>query len=388
MDHWVMAFVGPGAEENLATTLRGGGFCVSSVRTPIRKARSNDRALLYLSGKGFVAQAAIAEAAIVPEGPAGWSSKKPPEWRIAVRDARLFATPVPYAFPDDGRNLVLGFHRRALTGGFLEISRDGFDDVIARAGRPNSETVPESPPESEAKPSSTPKIALETRPGKRLADKGERREREKRVAGQYAMGEGRKRAALWTVAEAGASAFGLGGFQRFARGKVRTAKKTWIAGGRAEERVGQELEVLLAYGFYLFHDVPLERLGNVDHVALGPRGFFAIETKSHEGTVSAQGKDLFVNGHKPQEKDFVSQAWAGAYRLRDVLGEEVAPVLCFTNAFVKGPRKVRGVRVLPLQWLAGEILGAEERYDSRAVKVAVGALSAATGCHPSAAPRA
>ena len=70
-----------------------------------------------------------------------------------------------------------------------------------------------------------------------------------------------------------ASALKFRGIERAARNKARTAEKTWLAGGRAEERAGEKLEGLRAHGFYVFHDVPLPGVGNVDHVALGEKGF-------------------------------------------------------------------------------------------------------------------
>lgn len=103
-----------------------------------------------------------------------------------------------------------------------------------------------------------------------------------------------------------------------------------------------ELEKLLGHGFYLFHDVPLAGLGNLDHVVLDEKGFYAIETKSHKGRVNVKGKDLLLNGHSP-EKDFVKQAWGGCYRLREILNAEVTPILLFSEAFVEGRIMARGV---------------------------------------------
>jgi hypothetical protein len=94
-----------------------------------------------------------------------------------------------------------------------------------------------------------------------------------------------------------------------------------------------------------------------------------------------------LNGREP-EKDFVSQTWRGSHRLREILDAEVVPLLCFTNAFVEGRVYVRGVRVLPLRWLAEEILGGEIRYGRQEVKSTVAALGRATGCYPSAGPTA
>ncbi len=179
---------------------------------------------------------------------------------------------------------------------------------------------------------------------------------------------------------------GLESARKAAGDRAQSAQRTWLAGGRAEERVGEKLEALRAHGFYVFHDVQLPCAGNVDHVVLGERGFFAIETKSHAGRVTARGGQLFRNG-RAFEKDFVKQAWSGCYRLREVLDADVAPLLLFTDAFVEGRIVARGVRVLPLEWCVEEILNSEHRHEPRTVKVAVARLSSATGCHPSAAPR-
>jgi len=185
----------------------------------------------------------------------------------------------------------------------------------------------------------------------------------------------------------GASAFGLKGVERFARGKVGEAKRTWIAGGRGEQKVGAVLEELCENGFYVFHDVKLPDFGNVDHVALGPQGFFAIETKSHKGRVSTRGQEILLNG-RATEKDFVDQTWSGCYRLKEILGSKVTPLLCFSEAFVEGCVFLRGVRVLPLNWLKDEILRSEQRHKTcDEVISAVNALGAATGCYPSSVPR-
>lgn len=49
-------------------------------------------------------------------------------------------------------------------------------------------------------------------------------------------------------------------------------------GLRAERRVGDNLDRLVAHGCRVLHDVPL-LFGNVDHVVLSPVGVFAVETK-------------------------------------------------------------------------------------------------------------
>jgi hypothetical protein len=128
-------------------------------------------------------------------------------------------------------------------------------------------------------------------------------------------------------------------------------------------------------------------VGNVDHVALGPHGFFAIETKSHRSRVSARGKALLLNG-KPPEKDFVAQAWRGSYRLKEILGREVSPVLCFTRASARAGLRVKGVRVVEAGSLTGAILEGGRTHEFGSISRAVAALGAATECHPSVVPRA
>lgn len=191
---------------------------------------------------------------------------------------------------------------------------------------------------------------------------------------------------MWTVAETLSQAVGWRGAQKKAREKALNAKNTWLKGGRAEVCVGVELEELQGHGVYIFHDVQLPGMGNIDHVALDPHGFFGIETTSHKGQVSAGGRELLLNGRRP-DKDFISQTWRGCYRLKEVLQAEVTPLLCFTDAFVEGRLFVRGVKIVPLDWLNDEILKRDVRYESRLITQAVNSLGKTTGSYPSSVPR-
>ena len=391
MGCWVAALVGECARENYESLRNTGEFWVSSPRTPIRRAATGDSVLLYMAGEGFIGEAVVVSAARAPHDEMQWSGSTP-KLGLPLRDLRLFAAPVTYKFPQKGPHPVLGFHRYALTGGFTSLSEEGLRDVLdlaAGKGHPEDEGLSEQAPSpAPVRKPAEPKVAepapaYEVRPARPVNEKSLF---EKRVAGQHAKGEGRKRAALWTLAEMGAQTIGWKGGEKHARAKVRDAERTWIAGGTAEEKVGTMLEQLREHGFYIFHDVQLPGVGNVDHVALGPHGFFGIETKSQKGRVTAEGNRLLLNG-RPPEKDFVSQAWRGCYRLKEILGSEVIPLLCFTQAFVEGRVFVKGVRVLPLRWMKEEMLRGEILHDSRTVSVAVNVLGAATGCYPSSVPR-
>lgn len=376
MKFWILAFGGEYAETNREMTMTTGEFWVSSNRTPIRRAEPGDKVLLYAAGEGFVAQAVICSPARTPYGSPRWAGKKELRYGISVSEVHVFEAPVPYKFPKSGPHPTLGFHPYALSGGFLAIPEEGFDDALGR-----TETRREPPPADVPVPEAAAEAISEVSRGEKQAPETW----QKRAAGQHALREGRKRTVLWGAAEIGAGAFKLKGIERFARKKVNEAERSWVTGGKAEEQVGVALEELRQHGFYLFHDVALPGIGNVDHVALGPQDFFAIETKSHAGCVEGSGGKVLVNGHSP-EKDFIKQTWSGAFRLREILGADVVPLLCFTRAFVSGRLYIRGVRVLPLRWLVGEILDRESTCDAKQIKVAVNALGGATGCYPSAVP--
>lgn len=67
--------------------------------------------------------------------------------------------------------------------------------------------------------------------------------------------------------------------------KLRRQLRNAHLGYDGERYVGDELHGLIARGYRVFHDFqvdwfPGERVFNIDHVAVGPEGVFAIETKT------------------------------------------------------------------------------------------------------------
>jgi hypothetical protein len=58
--------------------------------------------------------------------------------------------------------------------------------------------------------------------------------------------------------------------------------RTYQMGLLGEQAVAEELQRLIPSGYKIFHDIPCEKRDikwNIDHVAVGPAGVFAIETK-------------------------------------------------------------------------------------------------------------
>ncbi len=213
MKFWVLAFGGEYAEANREMTMTTGEFWVSSNRIPILHAEPGDKALLYAAGEGFVGQAVVGSSARTPYGSVGWSGKNEPQYGISVSDIRTFSSPILYKFPKKGPHPSLGFHPYALTGGFLTLSEEGFEDVLGWTRRvelpstevPVTETVAESSPEIIPEASSEapqPGRFAETRrivkpsQGKDQGKTWDPGSWQKRVAGQHALKEGRKRAVL------------------------------------------------------------------------------------------------------------------------------------------------------------------------------------------------
>jgi hypothetical protein len=112
-------------------------------------------------------------------------------------------------------------------------------------------------------------------------------------------------------------------------------------GASAEEQVGRMLDGLQG-GWRVLHDARFSH-GNVDHIVLGRRGLFAIETKSHPGPVRLQ------RSHGAT----LAQARGHAEVLEQISGERVEPLLVYSRAWVDRPlARRRGVRVLPARMLA------------------------------------
>lgn len=123
-------------------------------------------------------------------------------------------------------------------------------------------------------------------------------------------------------------------------------------GAVAEEAVGNLLGELPA-GYFVVNDFVSKR-GNTDHIVISTKGFLTVETKSHKGVVTCEGETLKCDG-KPFEKDFIKQAWAEAYSIRDFLTEKGVcnlrpqPVIVFTEADVQVKEKVRGVKIIGIK---------------------------------------
>jgi hypothetical protein len=78
----------------------------------------------------------------------------------------------------------------------------------------------------------------------------------------------------------------------------KTEDRSWRRGAEGEERVAAEL-AKLGDGWAVIHDLTIGRKGaNLDHLAIGPAGVFALNTKNLTGKLTVYEHAILQNGHK------------------------------------------------------------------------------------------
>ena len=84
-----------------------------------------------------------------------------------------------------------------------------------------------------------------------------------------------------------------------------------------ERVIGQFLEGLRESGYRVLHDIVGDNF-NIDHLLIGPRGVFTIETKTiskparGKAEIDYDGTEILVNGFKPGDESCCSGKGAGA----------------------------------------------------------------------------
>jgi hypothetical protein len=149
-------------------------------------------------------------------------------------------------------------------------------------------------------------------------------------------------------------------------------------GLRGEQAVAEALSEAADSGFRAFHDVQTENNGNLDHIAIGTRGVFLIETKARRKRGSNNGQaahEVIYDGEvlqfprsreaKPIEQAKRNAAWLSDY-LRNETGEpvEVFPLVVLPGWFVK--KSERGnfrVEVMAAKFLPGFLERQTEKID-------------------------
>jgi hypothetical protein len=112
-------------------------------------------------------------------------------------------------------------------------------------------------------------------------------------------------------------------------GRLKEKRQAYRLGLSGERAVGEELNQLMLVGCRVFHDVPNDPYGNIDHVLAAPSGVYAVETKTRhkkQGAgkdahkVTFDGRSLRFAGGAPESR-CLEQARQQASRLSDWLSK-------------------------------------------------------------------
>lgn len=112
--------------------------------------------------------------------------------------------------------------------------------------------------------------------------------------------------------------------------RLAVTRRAWQKGADGEREVAKELD-LLPDSYCVIHDISTD-YGNLDHVVVGPKGVFAIETKRWKGTISSDGNGgLVVNG-RSASKDIVRALTGSIMGIK----ERLTPLTKIENVFIQG----------------------------------------------------
>ena len=152
-----------------------------------------------------------------------------------------------------------------------------------------------------------------------------------------------------------------------------------LLGLKGERLVGEMLNRLMKDGFDVFHDFPLEPDGkspNIDHIVVGPKGVFSIETKTiRKPKETSDGKNWEVTfeGNQLKFPHFktnkgIGQAIQNARLLSKHLSAstdekiKVSPILALPGWFVNS-QSVEPLVVLNPKQIRGAILARDKTID-------------------------
>jgi hypothetical protein len=160
-------------------------------------------------------------------------------------------------------------------------------------------------------------------------------------------------------------------------------------GLRGEQAVAEMLHDAMESGFHSFHDIPGDGDWNIDHVAVGKRGVFLIETKARRKRGSRNGQAAheviydgqalqfpFYRDAKPIEQAKRNAKWLSNY-LRKKTGEpvEVAAVVVLPGWYVTTSERGNfTVRVMNPKYLLGYLQRESEKLGDAQVRRIIATL--------------
>lgn len=170
---------------------------------------------------------------------------------------------------------------------------------------------------------------------------------------------------------------------------IREARNVRL-GLRGEQAVAETLNQSAEWGFRAFHDLPAGKNWNIDHVAVGRKGIFVIETKARRRRKLSKGKpnhEVLYDGKFlifPTSKDgaSVEQARRNADWLREFFNKtssenvQVEPILVLPGWFVKEKEYSFEVRVMNCRYMLKYLRNKPDRLSEAQVSKIVQTLDA------------
>jgi Nuclease-related domain len=160
-------------------------------------------------------------------------------------------------------------------------------------------------------------------------------------------------------------------------------------GMRGEQAVAEALNGASSVGFHSFHDLCDEKIGNIDHIAVGTRGIFLVETKARSRRASRNGQrehEVIYDGSflqfpffktdEPIEQAKRNAKWLSNY-LEKKTGESVwvEPLVVLPGWFVRISEKGDfPVKVMNANFLVGFLQRQNEKIESAQVRRIITAL--------------
>ena len=179
------------------------------------------------------------------------------------------------------------------------------------------------------------------------------------------------------------AAFAVAAVFAFAVLDLPQTTTAWLKGAEGERRTARYLAGVEEAGFVVLHDRRVPGYGgNLDHVAIGPSGVWAIETKRLSGKVEIFGDELRIGGR--QRDGIIDQAYREAVAVQvalrdhlDPLGLTVTPIICLHDGELPWFNKtVRGVRLASGRGLVRQISEGAERLTGEQVQALADVASA------------
>jgi hypothetical protein len=131
----------------------------------------------------------------------------------------------------------------------------------------------------------------------------------------------------------------------------------WRKGALGEYEVGAELE-RLPDDYFVFNDVSSQEFGNFDHIVIGLKGIFAIETKNWTGLIGTNAEGEMIRNGKPLWRSHIRNLERKVMMLREQIlvltrldDLFIRGLMVFPKAYIEAGGKTRSIHCLTVERL-------------------------------------